>query len=171
MMKKLLTIILAAFVVSCSSKYGKAGDNAAQYVREQMPEAVRQAESVEPIEMGAGYLFNIDSCLYTITDNESARKVGKLLGASNMSIHGPEEFLLEAQKAGLTDRRKTFMIEITYKSSNKKNVIVIMDKDGVTPAMTLDEYNGSQKQLEERLNEYTVIDVDKVLDDIEEVTE
>ena len=63
------------------------------------------------------------------------------------------------------------MIEITYKSSKKKNVIVIMDKDGVTPAMTLDEYNGSQKQLEERLNEYTVIDVDKVLDDIEEVTE
>ena len=63
------------------------------------------------------------------------------------------------------------MIEITYKSGKKKTKIVIMDKDGVTPAMTLDEYNDSQKQLEERLGEYLKVDVEKLLDEIGEVTE
>lgn len=170
-MKKLHFIVCLAIATSCSGKFGKAGDNAAQYIREQMPEMVKEAESVEAIEEGTGYLYNIDSCLYTIIDNESAQRISKIQGASNLSIHGPEDFLAEAQKAGLTDKRKTFMIEITYKSGKKKTKIVIMDKDSVTPAMTLDEYNDSQKQLEERLGEYLKVDVEKLLDEIGEVTE
>lgn len=170
-MKKLFFIVCIVIATSCSGKFGKAGDNAAQYIREQMPEMVKEAECVEAIEEGTGYLYNVDSCLYTIIDNESAQRISRLHGASNLSIHGPEDFLAEAKKAGLTDKRKTFMIEITYKSGKKATKIVIMDKDGVTPAMTLDEYNESQKQLEERLSENMKVDVEKLLDDIGEVTE
>lgn len=158
--------MFSILALSCSGKFGKAGDNAAQYVREKMPETMKDVENVEAIEEGTGYLYNIDSCLYTIIDNESARKVGALHGASNLSIHGPNEFLEEARKAGLTDKRKTFMVSITYKSSKKDSVIVIMERDGITPAMTLNEYNDIQKELEERLYQYTEVDMDKLIDEI-----
>ena len=63
--------MFSILALSCSGKFGKAGDNAAQDVREKMPETMKDVENVEAIEEGTGYLYNIDSCLYTIIDNQA----------------------------------------------------------------------------------------------------
>lgn len=170
-MKKNLFISIAVLMMSCTGKFGRAGDNASQYVREQMPELVKDAESVEAVEEAECYLINIDSCLYTIVDSKSSDRIDKMKFASILSIHSSEKYLNEAKQAGLTDRRKTFLVTITQKSSKKQNVIVIMEPDGCTPSMTLDEYNERLKPLEERMEEYFVDIVDTVDVEIGVVTE
>ena len=154
-MKKviLITITLLVFI-SCQqvvSKYGQGGRNAAQFVKEQVPELRDDIESIEVIEEDSllcdiGLTFAsvqlaraesefyegmisrqrleniIDSVSNAIKDVQYSWQYGIVV---NDSLHKIPKY--ESQW------RKVYKVCVTMKSGVKKYPRVLMDNDGITP--------------------------------------
>lgn len=130
-MRKFLFFALL-MVVSCMGKYGKGGDNAAQFVREQVvgnPDNIASIETIlEDSLLGDAFLSFyqtpaderlkilqdvLDSWLFGIVVNDSLKTLKKYDGVW----------------------RKVYTVRVTMKSGVKNDVRVLMDGDGATPRM------------------------------------
>jgi hypothetical protein len=159
-MKKVTFImIMLMTIMSCGSKFGEGGDNAAQYVREQMPELANDAVSVEVVNTDTVNVYDIS----TLTKELEMKEIDADL--KNITFKELREFADSIDK--MSEPRLMYVVEITAKSSKKTEVKVIMEKDGTTPYMLYDKYlEIYQPFLERLLNDEVVIgesDIEEVL--------
>ena len=129
---------------SCGSKFGEGGDNAAQYVREQMPELTKYAASVEAVEVRDCYVIDFELYRAIKADEHvpyfKIERMNNQIWASLESLKGEQTALEKAKNLGLTDMRKIYTVIVTAKSGKKHDAYVIMEKDEITPYMTFNEY-------------------------------
>ena len=155
-MKKVLLIVIAAILVGCQgvgNKFGQGGKNAAQYVREQVPEQADNIASIETIyedsllcDIGfsfaeiqlskkslelmqgtikpAEYETLIDSISQAATDITYSWQFSDVVNDSLMKL---------PQYDGLW--RKAYTVRVTMKSGDTREIRVLMDNDGITPRM------------------------------------
>ena len=157
-MKKIVTItVMLLAIMSCSSKFGKGGDNAAQYVREQMPELVKDAVSVEAVNTDTISVYDID----TLTKELESKNLDVELG-----IATDKELTAFADSISrFGEVRIVYIVTIIAKSSKKEDVKVVMEKDGETPYMLYDEYEKLHIQFIRKVAEYEIPVVE--IEDIE----
>ena len=175
--KKVLLSISALLVIAgCgegnSNKYGKGGENACQYIREQIP---NQAENIASINV-----VGEDSVLTDITFNQvKFAKAGSEFWKGKLSTEGYQKIIDEEYQVlydikmswiapdvvGDSLRkldkyngywRKAYVVKVTMKSGVTKEPRVLMDTDGLTPRLlekdfvkSLDEYDQKIKQATE----------------------
>lgn len=156
-MKKVLFLLLIALAACSSSKFGKGGDNATQYVREQIVNS-EGIESVEATEEKDIYVLNwlkcelmLDSIVSDGEDRDKAyNKAVDFADSINEAILG----MKQTNAPGYM--QKMYVVTVIYKSTKKEPHLVIMARDGVTPFMTYDEYDEHLQPLREKLAEYTI---------------
>ena len=154
-MKKALSIIFAAMLIGCQggNGFGQGGKNAAQYVKEQVPQQADNIASIETIaedsllcDMGFGfaemelakkgsalmqgtikaeeYEALIDSISHAATDITYSWQFSEVVNDSLMKLSKYE---------GLW--RKAYTVRVTMKSGDPREPRVLMDNDGITPRM------------------------------------
>lgn len=169
-MKKYFVVFVTFFTIGLSQahagNYGKGGENAAQYVREQIPELRYDIESVEAtaedslltdrmLALGqvqfakAGtnfwqdkitkeqYQYIVDSTANALQDVQDSWIYGAVV---NDSLRRVNKYRY--------NWAKVYTVTVKMKSGVTKTVRVLMDKDGETPRMT-------EKQFEQRLRGYS----------------
>ena len=168
-MKKLLLFVAVMLVASCSqvaNKFGQGGRNAAQYVKEQVPNLKDDIESIETIEEDSllcdiGLTFGnlqmlkaegeyyegkisrkrldaiIDSVAKAITDVQYSWMYSIVINDSLRKLPKYEN-----------QWRKVYKVRVTMKSGDVKEPRVLMDQDGITPRCL-------EKDFEKTLQKYT----------------
>lgn len=143
-MKKVTFITIMLMTMgSCSSKFGKGGDNAAQYVREQMLELTNDAVSVETVNTDTVSIYDV----VTLTKELKGKELDADLKI--ITFKKLREFADSINR--LSEQRLMYVVEVTAKSSKKAEVKVIMEKDGTTPYMLYDKYQEIYQPFLERL--------------------
>lgn len=154
-MKKAFLFIIAAMLIGCQggNGFGQGGKNAAQYVKEQVPNQADNIASIETIaedsllcDMGFSfaemqlskkglelmqgtikaeeYEALIDSISHAATDITYSWQFSDVVNDSLMKL--PQyEFLW----------RKAYTVRVTMKSGDTREPRVLMDNDGITPRM------------------------------------
>lgn len=159
-MKKVTFImIMLMTIMSCGSKFGEGGDNAAQYVREQMAELTSDAISVETVNTDTVSVYDV----VTLTEELNGKELDV-----DLKIITFKEFREFADSInGLSESRLMYIVAVTAKSSKTTEVKVIMEKDGTTPYMLYDKYQEIYQPFLERLIEDQVTigesDIEEVL--------
>lgn len=157
-MRKVLFLFSVIALAACSGgKFGKGGDNAAQYVREQIVNS-EGIESVEATEEKDIYVLNWLKCelmldSIAIAGDDRVKAYNKAVDFAN-SIH--EAIFSKKQTNAPGYMQKMYVVLVTYKSTKKEPHLVIMARDGVTPFMNYDEYDDHLQPLYEKLAEYAV---------------
>ena len=155
-MKKFYVISLLMVMVACSQtkmRYGQGGENACQYVKEQVPGLREDIQSVEVIsedsllcdigisfgdialsKQGAAFLkgeigkdelsATIDSIAKAATDIEYSWRFSNVVNDSLRQL---------SKYDGMW--RKVYTVKVTMKSGTIKEPRVLMDTDGKTPRM------------------------------------
>ena len=146
-------------IMSCGSKFGEGGDNAAQYVREQMAELTSDAISVETVNTDTVSVYDV----VTLTEELNGKELDV-----DLKIITFKEFREFADSInGLSESRLMYIVAVTAKSSKTTEVKVIMEKDGTTPYMLYDKYQEIYQPFLERLIEDQVTigesDIEEVL--------
>ena len=177
-MKKVLFLIVAMMVLaSCNSgfKVGKplvdvGGENACQFVKEQVPELREDIESVEMVEVDSllcdtwlcfdspkfiqasidfykgklsesNYLQMISERSQLLSDVENSWMYGSVV---NDSLKKLEKYNGEW--------RKVYKVKVTMKSGVTREPRVLMDNDGVTPRMLESEFERSLSKYHEQIS-------------------
>lgn len=165
-MKKLLLIIMVILTVltSCNmnqAKYGQGGENACQYVREQMPEQAANIKNIEVlkedsvlsplmISFGTSEIYSKRSDYYggDITIEELHTFTDSMLSVA-----------FDSQRSWIMDKewndslkqlskykgswRKAYLVEVTMKSGAVSQERVCMNEDGITPIITSTQFKKS----------------------------
>ena len=171
-MKKIATVtIMLLVLVGCQqSKYGQAGENAIQYVREQMNDQKDNIKSVE-ITMEDSVLSTI---LLSFATTELYLQNTNYLGDEISRDHyhafvdSIDRMMTDVTRSWIMDRewndslkqlpkyknswRKAFMIEVTMKSNQTLTYRICMDQDGTTPSMTSDQFMKQRDELQQALS-------------------
>jgi hypothetical protein len=168
-MKKLLLFIMVilAVLTSCNTnqtKYGQGGENACQYVREQMPEQDANIKNIEAIKedsvlsplmisFGTSEIYSKRSDYYggDITIEELHTFTDSMLSVA-----------FDSQRSWIMDKewndslkqlskykgswRRAYLVEVTMKSGAVSQERVCMNEDGITPSTT---YSKLKKSLDE----------------------
>ena len=172
-MKKITLLLLTLALVACnstSSKFGQSGNNAVQFVKEQLPEFAQNAESIEVIGEDSllcdiGLMFGIndvykalekynngeitlkearavrDSVLHDGTDVENTWRYGSIVTDSLKQLTKYEG-----------QWRKVYTVTINMKSQTTKEVRVMMDNDGTTPRYTDEQFSDRLYELCKQIN-------------------
>ena len=166
-MKKTISIIAAAMLMGCQDgDFGQGGKNAAQYVREQVPEQADNIASIETIAEDS--LLGFTS--FGFAEMEMAKKGSEFLNGTiskdeysaiidsisnvaqdisdswqfsavvNDSLHKLEKY------NGLW--RKAYTVRVTLKNGDTKEPRVLMDEDGITPSII-------EREMQRRIEEHT----------------
>ncbi len=155
-MKKVLSILITTILIGCQgggNGFGQGGRNAAQYVKEQVPEQADNIASIETIaedsllsDMGFSfaeirlskkglelmqgiikadeYEAIIDSISHAATDITYSWQFSDVVNDSLMKL--PQyEWLW----------RKVYTVRVTMKSGDTRKLRVLMERDGITPRM------------------------------------
>lgn len=158
-MKKVLFLAVIA-VVSCGSKFGEGGDNAAQYVREQMPELTKDAASVEAVKCDTFGICDIQKVMRELELKELEAE-SQVIKYSDLS-----KFVDSIDMYAYNDKRLLYTVVVTAKSNKRDSIKVIMDKDGIAPQMLYNEYIKKHEPLAERkANAWASLDI---VEDLEE---
>ena len=139
MKKILLFIAIAVFSACTGGQYGKGGDNAAQYVREQMPDLTKNAESVEVTGCDSIGFIDIEEVSRDLKMKETDADL------EIITFKQLRDYADSIDKVITTPSNMVYIVTVTAKSSKKTNVQVIMESDGVTPAVLMDEYSKKLK--------------------------
>lgn len=170
-MKKVLYIVLTLAVISCdntslntSLKYGQGGQNAVQFVKEQMLSIAQNTESIEVTDEDSllcdiGLMFGINEVNKALNQyyNEEislkeARAVRDRVLHDGADVENTWRFgsivtdSLKRLPKYDGQWRKVYSVTIKMKSKTSKVVRVLMDGDGITPRYT-------DKQFSDRLYE------------------
>lgn len=175
MKKYSIFIILFAAFISCTEKmkniasYGQAGQNACEYVREQVPELKESIESIEAIGedslLGDSWLAH-DQLIFARAGREYAQGILSrkdyeeiiekyahiLTDINNSWLYGivVNDSLRKLEKYQY-QWRKVYIIRVTMKSSVTKEVRVLMDNDGITPRMTEKQFSDALEKWDSNL--------------------
>lgn len=185
-MKRFIFIAtLLISIISCS-KFDEGGDNACQFVKEQLSLDFENVESIEPTALFEVAIINISERNEDIMKKYKEEKDGIIskedlvsfynrlnneVEAANDSWSGLQEDKQKAIDAGVTAIRRVYNVAITMKSKKKTNVNVIMEDDKVTPYMLEKDYNDRlwefQKEIKDNLEmEKFSLEINKEIDDI-----
>ena len=172
-------------IISCS-KFDEGGDNACQFVKEQLSLDFENVESSEPTAIFEVAIINISERNEDIMKKYKEEKDGIIskedlvsfynrlnneVEAANDSWSGLQEDKQKAIDAGVTAIRRVYNVAITMKSKKKTNVNVIMEDDKVTPYMLEKDYIDRlwefQKEIKDNLEmENFSLEINKEIDDI-----
>ena len=172
-------------IISCS-KFDEGGDNACQFVKEQLSLDFENVESIEPTAIFEVAIINISERNEDIMKKYKEEKDGIIskedlvsfynrlnneVEAANDSWSGLQEDKQKAIDAGVTAIRRVYNVAITMKSKKKTNVNVIMEDDKVTPYMLEKDYIDRlwefQKEIKDNLEmENFSLEINKEIDDI-----
>ena len=172
-------------MISCS-KFDEGGDNACQFVKEQLSLDFENVESSEPTAIFEVAIINISERNEDIMKKYKEEKDGIIskedlvsfynrlnneVEAANDSWSGLQEDKQKAIDAGVTAIRRVYNVAITMKSKKKTNVNVIMEDDKVTPYMLEKDYIDRlwefQKEIKDNLEmENFSLEINKEIDDI-----
>ena len=174
MKKVLLFLATTLLMVGCIGKYGRGGQNACQFVKEQMPELRNDIKSVEVVEEDsllcdkwlaydqvvfarAGYEFTTGKMSRKKYEEVIDKYAGILQDINNSWMYGivVNDSLKRLEKYD-SHWRKVYKVCVTMKSGIKKDIRVMMEEDGLTPAI-------AEGPFAERLQEYNKKIVDATL--------
>ena len=171
-MKKIATItIMLLILISCQqSKNDQAGDNAIQYVREQLNDQKENIKSVE-VTLEDSVLF--DKMLALVASDVNMQHVNYLgndisLKEYRCYLDSIDRMMNDYTKSWIMDKEwsdslkqlpkykdtwhKAFIVEVTMKSNKTLAYRVCMEKDGITPLITSEEYMKQRDEVQEALN-------------------
>ena len=171
-MKKIATItIMLLMLVACQqSKNDQAGDNAIQYVREQLNDQKENIKSVE-VTLEDSVLF--DKMLALVASDVNMQHVNYLgndisLKEYHCYLDSIDRMMNDYTKSWIMDKEwsdslkqlpkykdtwhKAFIVEVTMKSNKTLAYRVCMEKDGITPLITSEEYMKQRDEVQEALN-------------------
>lgn len=178
-MNKIVSIAIMMLLFGCGpigSKYGQGGDNACQYVKEQVPGLRDDIANIEVIEEDSllsdiGMMFGetllarssmefqegklskerftsiIDSVAHDATDVSYSWRFSNVVNDS-----------LKALPRYKGQWRKAYTVRVTMKSGITKEPRVLMDNDGVTPRMI-------ERDMEKAIEDFTnrILDAQELL--------
>jgi len=171
-MKKFATItIMLMVLISCQqSKYGRAGDNAIQYLREQMTGQMDNIESMEIIKEDSV----LSSILLSFAETEFHMENVKYLNDEispeqyRAFVDSIDRVLTDVTRSWVMDQewgdslkrldkyasswRKAFIVQVTMKSGSQSQHRVCMDQDGTTPSETEEQFTKQHNELQEALS-------------------
>lgn len=164
-MKKVLLFLLQLVVfTACNteqSKFGIGGQNACQFVKEQVPELREDISNVEVIgedsmicDIGLSFGFNrVHEAEMMYYDGKITRsELDQILDSMNLEL----TFVENSWKYGTPKTygnkfdgqwRKVYTVRVTMKSGVTKELRVLMDQDGITPRMI-------EREFEKKLQNY-----------------
>ena len=178
-MKKVLLSITALLVIAgCGegngSKYGKGGENACQYVREQIPNQTENIASINVVGEDSVLTDNIlafNQVKFAKAGSDfwkgtlSREDYQKIIDEESQVLYDIKMSWIAPDVAGDSLRkldkynsswRKAYVVKVTMKSGDTKEPRVLMDMDGLTPRLlemdfikSLDEYDRKIKQATE----------------------
>ena len=129
--------------ISCGGKFGKGGENAAQYVREQMPEMTKDAINIEAVGVDTVRVYDIK----TLTKELEMKEIEADI--KTIKFKELREFADSIEK--LFESRLMYIVAITAKSTKKDEIRVIMENDCITPYMLYEEYEIMEHPFKERI--------------------
>jgi hypothetical protein len=168
-MKKSIIVAIAVMLMGCgqiSSKFGQGGKNAAQFVKEQVPQLKEDIESFETIaedSLLTDRMLSLGSVQQARTNAEfwegkiSRDQYQQFIDSTSNVLQDVQyswQFsnVVNDSLKKLTKYQynwaKVYTVRVKMKSGVEKDVRVLMDQDGITPRMT-------EKQFGEELQEYT----------------
>lgn len=169
-MKKVSSILIVLTLIGCGqvtiSKYGQGGKNAAQYVREQMPELRDDIESLETTGedslltdrmLSYGRVQFSQARVDFSEDNINREQYQQIIDSTanvlrdvrNSWIYGiVVNDSLRKLKQYEDNWAKVYTVTVKMKSGVEKEFRILMDNDGITPRMT-------QKEFGQKLQEYS----------------
>ena len=132
-MKKIFVFIMLLITLSCSSQNDGA-KNACQYVREQMNDQAENIKSMEVVREDSV----LDPYIAILNNNDDWQEK---LDAQHSWIMMDEYCDSLKQLPKYKDKwHKAYIIEVTMKSSKVLTYRVCMEKNGITPQMTAQEF-------------------------------
>ena len=167
-MKKLMLLPLALVLMACSgtpSKFGQGGQNAAQFVKEQVPELRDDIENIETIEEDTllsdiGLSFANLQLLQAESDYYEGKISRDRLQQIIDSVSWEIGVVEKSWKYGTVSKnaekykgqfRRVYTVRVTMKSGVTKEPRVLMDKDGITPQCMENDFEKSLKQYTDNL--------------------
>ena len=161
---RVLSLFALLLVVSCSGKYGKGGDNAAQFVREQVVGNPDNIASIETI-LEDSLLGDASLSFYQTPVDERLEILQDVLDSWRFGIVVNDSLKTLKKYDGVW--RKVYTVRVTMKSGVKNDVRVLMDGDGVTPRMLERDFDALlhdyyQNEFQEQL--HFVDEVEEVID-------
>ena len=158
-MKRIMIIVIAvSFIfVGCNNdrtRYGQGGENAIQFVKEQVPELSNDINKIEVIgedslltDLGLTFASNraasIKAAYYE--GRASYDEMGRVLDSCKAELMVVEQ----SWKYGTVSKkikkykyqwRKVYTIRVTMKSGVTKEPRVLMDQDGITPRILENDF-------------------------------
>jgi uncharacterized protein YxeA len=172
-MKKIATItIMLLVVVACQqSKNDQAGDNAIQYVREQLN---YQKENIKSVEVTHEDSVLFDKMLTFVASDVKMQHVNYLGNDISLKdywcyLDSIDKMMVDYTKSWIIDKEwsdslkqlpkykdmwhKAFIIEVTMKSNKTLVYRVCMEKDGITPLATSEEFMKQRDEIQEALSQ------------------
>lgn len=171
-MKKVLSItIMLLMLVSCrQSQYRNAGDNAIQYVREQMKDQLDNIESIDVVKEDSV----LSSILLSFAETEFYMENVKYLNNEinteqyRAFVDSIDRVMIDVTRSWWMDHewgdslkrldkyssswRKAFIIQVTMKSGSKSYHRICMDQDGTTPSTTEAQFTKQFDKLRDALS-------------------
>ena len=174
-MKRIMIIVIAvSFIfVGCNNdrtRYGQGGENAIQFVKEQVPEIAQNAESIEVTREDSllcdiGLMFGYNDVLNALKKYyNGGLSLKEAMAVRDSVIHDGAD-VENTWKYGsiVTDSlkrltkyegqwRKVYTITIKMKSKTTDEIRVLMDEDGITPRYTDKQSSRSLYELCDKIN-------------------
>ena len=177
-MRKVMYFFLALALVACkntSLKYGQGGQNAIQFIKEQVPEIAQNAESIEVTsedfllsDIGLQFGINeVHKAFERYNNGEISLKEARSVRDSVMNGGADIEDTWNYGSV-VTDSlkqlpkykgqwRKVYTITIKMKSQTTDVIRVLMDNDGITPRYTDKQFS---RRLYELCNQISSVSFD-----------
>lgn len=140
-MKKVILMMMMAVAGCTSSPYGQGGENACQFVKEQMPEKVKDAASVKVVGKDSMVVYDVPMLMEKLKSKEVDADLNII---TCKELREFAESISKQQEA-----RVVYWVAVIKKSSKQEVIGVIMEADGTTPYMLRDEYIQMEKPFNE----------------------
>ena len=135
---------VAAAIVACSSSpYGQGGENACQFVKEQVPELRDDIAKVEVVAVDTVTVYDLPRLSEELRSKETDTDAGLI---TCKELRGYADSINR-----LCEPRIVYSVVVTMKSSQMQEVDVIMEDDGTTPYMLRNEYEKIKKPFYENM--------------------
>ena len=139
-----MTMVVVAAIVACSSSpYGQGGENACQFVKEQVPGLRDDIAKVEVVAVDTVTVYDLPRLYEELRSKETDADVGLI---TCKELRGYADSINR-----LCEPRIVYSVAVTMKSSQMQAVDVIMEDDGTTPYMLRNEYEKIKKPFYENM--------------------
>ena len=165
-MKRVLLLTIVIVVVSCDvtqSKFGQGGKNAAQFIKEQVPDLRDDIKNIETIaedsllsDIGLMFALSRISNIKLAYSNDEIpySEVDRIVDSCKVELMYVEHSWKYGNVSKKIEKfdgqwRKVYTVRVTMKSGIIKEPRVLMDQDGITPRMI-------ERDFEDKLRQYKI---------------